>query len=279
MDAGAERLGGGGGDGAPVLLRGGGLGAIGVPHAFTTRIGGVSGGVFASLNFGNPGELSAERRDPPMNIRANWARVLRAIGADGRELVEVHQVHGAAVHVVRAGEPARAGEGGRDVKADAIVTDDPGRVVGVRVADCAPVLVSSGDGRVVGAVHAGWRGVIAGVLPAALGAMRELGAVDVRAVVGPCIGREAFEVGEEVASEFDRVFGAGAGVVDRSRAKPHVDLQRALVLQCEGAGIGAASVEVLIGCTASEPERFFSHRRDRERTGRMAAVIGPRARA
>jgi polyphenol oxidase len=261
----------------PIVIRAAGVGRAAPVHAFTTRVGGVSGGDFASLNFGNPGELPPERRDPHGNIRANWERVLTAIGAAGRELVEVHQVHGAAVHVVRAGEDARPG--GRDVKADAIVTDDPRRVVAVRVADCAPVLMSSGDGRVVAAVHAGWRGVVAGVAPAAVAAMRGLGAAGIVAAVGPCIECAAFEVGEEVAAEFDRVFGAGAGVVDRSGVKPHVDLKRALRVQLERAGVDPALIEVLPGCTVSEPARFYSHRRDRERTGRMAAVIGPRERA
>lgn len=255
--------------GGPVVLRSAVLG--GVPHGFATRRGGVSAGIFASLNFGNPGDLPPDRRDPPENIRENFRRLLGAAGCSGRELVEVHQVHGGAVHIVRAGRPAHAGE--HDTRADAIVTDDPARALAVRIADCAPVLLASGDGRIVGAVHAGWRGVIAGVLPAAVGAMRDLGATEIRAAIGPCISVEHFEVGPEVAAEFERVF-PGLGVVRAGRGdRSMVDLKAALAAQADRAA--AAAVEVLPHCTYADPSLFFSHRRDGGVTGRTAAVIAP----
>lgn len=247
------------------------LSAIGVPHAFSTRIGGVSAGLFSSLNFGNPSDLAREERDPPEHIRENYARLLAAAGCPGRELVEVHQVHGSAVHVVRAGSPAHPPGG--DTRADAIVTDDPARVLAVRIADCAPVLLASEDGRVVAAVHAGWRGVVTGVLVEAVRAMCELGASGVRGAAGPCIGRDYFEVGPEVAAEFRRIFGAAApirpGIGDRSM----VDLKAALAIQARGA---AVDLDVLPHCTFADASLFFSHRRDRGRTGRMAAVIAAR---
>lgn len=235
--------------------------------------------MFASLNFGNPGELAAEHRDPSANITANFELALREIGASGpsaRAVVEVHQVHGCDVHRVRRGEAARAN--GRDVKADAVVTDDPRRIAAVRVADCAPVLIASVDGRVVAAVHAGWRGVIAGVARAACEVMqREFGASELLAAIGPCISAEHFEVGPEVAAEFDRVFGAGSGTViapSSPAGKPHVDLKAALERQLLGAGVEV--VETLPHCTVGEPEMFFSHRRERGMTGRHVALIGPR---
>lgn len=249
-----------------------------VPHGFSTREGGVSSGAFATLNFGNPGDLAAEQRDPRRNIEENIRRALAACRAAGRELVEVHQVHGAAVHVVRRGERSHAGP--HDTKADAIVTDDPERMIGVRVADCAPVLIASHDGRVAAAVHAGWRGVVAGVAVHAVSAMRELApgscAAGLSAAIGPRIGPDAFEVGPEVAAEFARVFGRGtahvrAGAGDRSL----VDLGGALAEQLRGAGV--ERVDVLARCTYSEPSLFFSHRRathERAATGRMIAMIG-----
>jgi YfiH family protein len=256
------------------VLRSRVLAEIGVPHAFSTRVGGVSVGVFASLNLGNPSDLRAEDRDPPGNIRENYARVLEAAGCPGRALVEVHQVHGAAVHIVRRDGFAHAGPS--DIRADAIVSDDPSRVLAIRVADCTPVLLASGDGRVVGAVHAGWRGVVAGVLPAAVRAMRSLGAAEIRGAVGPCIGVEHFEVGPEVAAEFESSFGADAASIVRPGRgdRSMVDLQGALVRQ--GAAIGV-EFEPLRRCTFAEPELFYSHRRDRGVTGRMAGVIGARA--
>ncbi len=252
-----------------------------VPHAFTTRLGGVSSGPFASLNFGNPGELTQADRDPLSNIRANYARVMGAIGCGGRELVEVHQVHGAVVHVVRAGGPAYPTPS--DTRADAIVTDDPSRIVAVRIADCAPVLIASRDGRVVAAVHAGWRGVIAGVVGAAVAAMRTIGpescADGLDAAVGPCISGAKFEVGPEVAAEFIRVFGPDTAHVHRGHGDRFgADLKGAIGEQLRGAGVGTA--EVLPHCTYSDSSLFFSHRRgahERAVTGRHAAVIAPRA--
>lgn len=273
----------------PVVLRSVLLSRIGVPHAFTTRIGGVSAEPFASLNFGNPGDLPKERRDPIEAIRENQRRVLEAIGAGGRTLREVWQVHGDKVCTWRDGEcidlnalPAptpfpREHDG--DCKADAIVSNEPGCAVGVRVADCAPILLSSADARVVAAVHAGWRGVVSGVLPKAIASMRAIGAQQLVAVIGPCISMEHFEVGEEVAAEFARVFGSAHRVVRRDLgSKPHIDLKLALRDQAIDSGLGASAVEVLPHCTFRDRGLFFSHRRDAGLTGRMIAMIGVRAR-
>lgn len=261
------------------LLRSSLLDALGVPHAFTTRAGGVSRGVFASLNFGNPMDLAVGDRDPAANIAENFRRLLAAVGAPHREVVQVYQVHGAAVRVFRAGDPSRDrnAQGPLDFKADALVTDDPSRLLAVRVADCTPVLLASADGRVVAAVHAGWRGVVAGVAPAAVGAMRALGAVDLRAAVGPCISAAHFEIGPEVLAAFRDAFGDAAPVrADPARpGKGFADLKAALAWQLAAAGVG--HVDVLPHCTFADPGRFFSHRRDKGRTGRMVGLIGPRA--
>ena len=256
-------------------------GGLSVPHGFSTRAGGVSPAPFASLNFGNPGDLAMEQRDPPENIGANWDLLLAAIGAEGREVVQVHQVHGDAVHVVRRGARAHANE--ETTKADAIVTDDPERVIAVRVADCCPVLFASADGRVAGAAHAGWRGVVSGVAVRTVGAMRVLmgkeGACAIHAVVGPCISYERFEVGPEVAAEFERVFGSGGFMRpspgQESAGKVLVDLKECLRRQL--VEVGVDRVEVLPHCTVGEPELFYSHRRDAGVTGRMVGVVGPRS--
>jgi len=244
----------------------------GVPHGFSTRIGGVSGGVFASLNLGNPSDLPPEERDPPGNIRENWARILAAAGCAGRELVEVHQVHGAEVRVCRRGGAAHAGA--RDTKADALVSDDPGRALGIRVADCAPVLVAAGDGGVVGVAHAGWRGVIGGVVVNTVERLAGMGATGLIAAIGPCIGAGHFEVGDEVAAEFERVFGARAPVAPAGKGKALVDLKAAIRMQLEGAGV--ARVDVSDRCTFRDAAEFYSHRREKGVTGRSGAVIGAR---
>jgi len=258
-----------------MLLAAPGLAGLGVPHGFSTRCGGVSSGPFESLNFGNPGGLEPARRDPPANIAENFRRVLAALGTPDRRVVQVHQVHGATVHPVRSGEPDHAGPA--DTHADAIVTDDPTRLVAVRVADCAPVLLASSDGRVVAAVHAGWRGVVAEVLPATIGVMREVfGARDLCAAIGPCIGVERFQVGPEVAREFEGLFGRDDRIVrddPRAAGKHLASLRAALERQARAAGVEV--VEQVGGCTASEAW-YFSHRRDAGVTGRMVAIIGPR---
>jgi len=250
-----------------------------VPHAFSTRRAGHSAAPFDSLNFGNPSELPADQRDPASNIRRNFDLVARAIDpkrGSARKVVEVHQIHSGEVHVVREGSPLPEGPAPR---ADAIVTDDPWRLVAVRVADCAPVLLASRDGRVVGTVHAGWRGVIAGVAPAAVSAMRALGARDIIAAVGPCIGADSFEVGADVAELFTHTFGKGSGLAspapERGAGKCLVDLKLGLRMQLESCGIN--EIDVLPHCTVRGADHFFSHRRDRAVTGRMIGIIGPRA--
>ncbi len=254
------------------------IGGNGVPHAFTTRLGGHSQGIFSSLNFGNPGDLPENQRDPILTIRLNQAATLTSLGINAasksRQLVEVHQVHGSCVHNVRPGAPAHPTP--HDTKADALVTNDPSRIIAVRIADCAPILLASSDGTIVAAVHAGWRGVISGVLPAAIAAMRQIGASQIAAAIGPCIGPDQFQVGPEVVTEFRRAFPAAPHLTRPHPAAPGkflVDLKSALAEQLRQASI--TSVHIMPHCTVSEPDLFFSHRRDSGRTGRMMALIGP----
>ena len=289
------------------ILRSELLTRLGVPHAFSTRVGGVSRGVFESLNFGNPAEFKGEERDPPANIHRNLELVQGSIGAVGREFVQVFQVHGASVHVLTSGRKSHPTH--NDTKADAMVTSDASRVLVVRVADCAPILLSSGDGRVVGAVHAGWRGVVSGVLLNAVRVMRAEGAREIVAAIGPCIGVESFEVGPEVLDEFVRAFGEGAvgelpsgwrvgdainGGGEGARAsvragfdadgpivawrredgKAQVDLRAALHVQLRDVDVDSARIEQVGGCTASDASLYFSHRRDQGKTGRLIGMIG-----
>jgi YfiH family protein len=251
------------------------LSAAGVGHAFSTRLGGVSRGVFESLNFGNPSDIAD--RDPAEHIRENERRLFEASGMGGREHCRVHQVHGPAVATVRPG-----GAHDSDTKADAIVSDDPGRVVSVRVADCVPVLLASEDGKVVAAVHAGWRGVASGVAPAALKELRRLApGREVIGAIGPSIGYDAFEVGPEVVEEMERAFG-GAGSLGEAAKRGrddrwHLDLRALLGVQLERAGVVYYDTSDL--CTAGTPGEFFSHRRDKGKSGRMVGAIAPRAEA
>ena len=249
-----------------VFYESGQLTAAGVRHAFSTRIGGVSSGPFDSLTLGSP----ANHREPTDRVRENWHRLLEAADL-GKAVVEVHQVHGNNVIQV---VPETGWQ--RDPLADALVSRDPVRPIAVRVADCCPILLASADGGVVAAVHAGWRGVIAGVIESAVGAMAVL-SDEVIAAVGPCIGVEAFEVGPEVLATFRDKFGDNAPLrTDGPAGTGHVDLAASAALCLRSAGVRADHMDIARLCTVATPYEFFSHRRDAGLTGRMAAVIQAR---
>ncbi|MBB2205743.1 peptidoglycan editing factor PgeF [Gluconacetobacter takamatsuzukensis] len=223
-----------------------------VPHGFFTRRGGVSQGPYASLN------CSTRSGDDPAALAENRRRVARAIGVVPEHLLGVTQVHGDGVVTVTA--PWPVGQGGA---ADAMVTDRPGLALGVITADCGPVLFASADGGVVGAAHAGWRGAVGGVLEATLASMAGLGAAasTVRAVVGPCIARDSYEVGADMRAQALAADPAAEAFFHARRRPEHFqfDLAGYCVARLRRAGIGQA---VALGVdTLGDEARFFSHRR------------------
>lgn len=242
------------------------LESVGVRHAFSTRIGGVSGAPFGSLNLGNPSGPGSQ--DDWAKIHENYRRLQTAIGCENLARCWVHQVHGG--EVARITSTFESGQ-----KADAMISNDSHRLLAVRVADCVPILLSSDDGKTVAAVHAGWRGVIAGVLHNTISQMR-FNAGALIAAIGPCIGFSAFEVGPEVLAEFERAFGAAALIRRNESGKGQVDLRSAVVLQLKGAGLPEHQIDVADACTYRDSGEFFSHRRDNGVTGRMAAMIASR---
>ncbi len=218
-----------------------------VRHGFFTREGGVSTGIYATLN-GGPG--SADRPDA---VAENRARIAAALGASA--LVSVAQVHGAEVRMVTA--PWR----GPRPEADAMVTDRPGLALAVLTADCAPVLMADVEAGVVAAAHAGWKGALAGVLEATVAAMARLGARPerVRAAIGPTISQAAYEVGPDFVARFldadpdtARFFAGGRG--DRAQ----FDLPGYALSRLRAAGVEARWTGQ---CTYRDPARFFSYRR------------------
>lgn len=241
----------------------------GVPHAFSTRVGGVSPAPFDSLNLGNPAGCATP--DDDGRIRENYRRLLRAAGCERRSMARASQVHGAGVIEVTSDSVAEPRE------ADALVTDDARCVVTVRIADCVPVLIADESGRLVAAVHAGWRGAVAGIVPAAVEVLRGRGAKRLIAAVGPCISAEAFEVGPEVVEAFERILGPRAPVRRRADGKGHVDVREAVRLQLCACDVAPDRIDSTDRCTVRDADEFFSHRRDAGRSGRLAAVIGPRA--
>jgi len=248
------------------------LAGVGVPHAFSTRIGGVSAGAFDSLNLGNPNGCPVQ--DDEANIRQNYARLMHAAGCVDRMRCWTHQVHGA--DVVLADDSFDC-----SVKADALVTRDRRKLLSIRVADCVPVLMSTRDGVVVGAAHAGWRGVVVGVVTRTLLRLIELAPsnrpADVVVAIGPSIGPDSFEVGPDVVIEFTRAFPDHPELVrPLAGDKSTIDLRGAIALQLQHVGVALAHIDSTDRCTFRDRDEFFSHRRERGMTGRMAALVAPR---
>ena len=226
--------------------------ALTVPHGFFTRIGGVSGGPYASLN------CSLSSADSRVSVLENRARAARAIDTDPDSLVGLTQVHGVeVVHVTAAWAP------GAGPRADAMVTDRPDIALGIVTADCAPVLLADNKAGVVAAAHGGWRGAASGIIEATIGAMTKLGAQPSRiaAAVGPCIRQNSYEVAADLrdavlaqGAENDRFFAPG-----RREAHWQFDLAGYCAARLTAAGIGC--VEVIDADTAADEARFFSHRR------------------
>jgi polyphenol oxidase len=182
-------------------------------------------------------------------------------GIAGLEFCMARQVHGS--QVLNVVTPGIAGD------ADGLVTDKPGLALGVLVADCAALLFADPVNRIVAAVHAGWRGAVDGIIPEAVRQMEKIGAEPdlIRAYVSPCISRDVFEIGEEVACRFPDQF------VDRTRDRPPADLRGFILHEIQKSGIHESSVTRDDSCTVRNERILHSHRRDGQKSGRMLAVI------
>jgi len=213
--------------------------------AFTTREGGVSSGVYSSLN------LTVGTGDAPDAVERNRRLACDALGLDASSLAFNRQVHSPTVH--------RAGAGRRGLPGDGLWSDEPGLPMLAMSADCLPIAIARTDGpRALAVLHAGWRGLSEGVVAAGAAA---LGAGEKAAVVGPAIGPCCYEVGDEVASLFDADLTVGR----------RLDLWAAAERALRAAGV--ARVDRVDLCTRCHPERFFSHRRDGRARG-VQGVIG-----
>jgi YfiH family protein len=236
----------------------------GIPHGFLGRAGGVSLGQAASLNVG------LGSGDDPGAIAENRRRAAEAV-LPGASVVGVHQIHSAqCVTVEDAWDDAH-----RPV-ADALVTAQPGLLLGIVTADCAPILLAEREAGIIGAAHAGWRGARAGVVEAVVAAMETLGArrERIRAAIGPAIAQASYEVGEDFRAQFadsdERFFGPGRA------GHWQFDLEGYIAARLADAGAGM--VEPLSIDTYSEDSRFYSFRRSTHRGeptyGRQFSLIG-----
>ena len=237
-----------------------------VVHGFTTRHGGVSTGPLTSLN------LAQRAGESEAALAENWARVAAALGMPGAPVGLGSQTHGVTV----LNGDATTGSGRVDLgEGDAIVLTKPGALIAVRVADCVPILLRAPGA--VAAVHAGWRGTAAGIVTQALAVLTARAGVspaEVVAAIGPAIGPCCYEVGDEVAQALLAVAPAHVALRPGPR-RPHADLRAVNEALLRAAGV--REIEQVGPCTRCSPDHF-SHRREGEATGRLAAVIGLRER-
>ncbi|MBM3648805.1 MAG: peptidoglycan editing factor PgeF [Alphaproteobacteria bacterium] len=225
----------------------------GVQHRFFTRRGGVSDGLYSSLNCGYGSG------DRPDNVRENRRRAAATFTLGEADLLTVHQFHSTEVMVV--GDARWTSPGAP--KGDAMVTDRPGVALGVLAADCAPVLFADSAGGVVGAAHAGWKGALGGVVDTTIAAMERLGAKRerLRAAIGPCIGRDSYEVGPEFPAPFLAQDAANAEFFRPARRAGHFmfGLAGYLLRRLALAGVTASATG---HDTLAASEDFFSYRRN-----------------
>jgi YfiH family protein len=237
-----------------------------IAHGVSTRAGGVSAGPYSTLNLGS------SVGDVPDAVVENRARLARALGFEPSRLVTTPQVHGKEVLVVDAETAPSA----LSIRADILVTREPGYLLMQRFADCVPILLWHETDRIVSVAHAGWRGTAIGVATRAVAAVAELGGEPsgIRAGIGPSIGPCCFEVGEDVVAAFPDVDGAR---VEGPRGRPHLDLRELNRRQLVAAGVRPEQIEVSGQCTRCDPVTYFSHRALGYPAGRFGAAIGLRA--
>jgi YfiH family protein len=238
-----------------------------VRHAFFTRKGGASSGLYESLNLG------VGSKDDQGAVTENRKRVAETMGVEPDRLLNCYQTHSTIVRVAEGAWSGARPEG------DAIVTTTPGLALGVLTADCAPVLLVDPQARVAGCAHAGWKGALDGVIGSAVSAMQVLGAepARIRAAVGPCIGPKSYEVGLEFLERFahhdpgsERYFAKAS-----TPEKRLFDLPRFVLWRLEQAGVAGA--EWIGADTCAEEAQFFSNRRAFQRNeadyGRLISAI------
>jgi YfiH family protein len=239
----------------------------GIRHGFFTRQGGVSKGMYGSLNCG------FGSRDDAESVRQNRALVAETLGVPPERLLTLYQIHSATAVIVDKPWNGEAAE------ADALVTRTPGLAIGALTADCAPILLCDPQARVIAAAHAGWRGALSGIAETTIATMEELGAKRERvvAVIGPSISQRAYEVGADYVDRFlaEEPASEAFFMTDESSGEPHFDLSGYVAERLSRAGVG--SVSDLGLCTYCDETRLFSYRRSQhhgeEDYGRQISAI------
>ena len=244
----------------------------GAVHAFTTRHGGVSQGIYASLNLGK------NRGDEEENVRENYRRVCAALGVDMGKLVFTGQVHGDLVRRVTAADAGKGLDRPVDYQVDGLMTNVPGLVLAVFTADCIPILLFDPVEKVVAAVHAGWRGTALGIAARAVeGMASQYGsqAENILAAIGPGISQCCFETHQDVPNAMTAALGSAAlpFIRDRGDGKFAVDLKGLNTLWLTRAGLREGHMDISPDCTMCAHDKYWSHRYTQGERGSQAALI------
>lgn len=243
------------------------LEALPVQAHVSTRHGGVSPAPWNTLNF------SVRRGDTPEHVRANRERFAAAVGVVREQVVHCRQVHGTGVAKVDWSDAGQVIEG-----VDASVTDAVGLPLGLVFADCVPVLLYDPMHHALGACHAGWRGTVNGAAAATLWAMQAAYGTDpsdVRACIGPSIGPESYEVGDEVVEMARALLSQPEAVIvyrNGENRRPYLNLWRANAIQLIDVGVPEAQIEISAMDTAQRTDDFFSHRAERGQCGLFGMI-------
>lgn len=243
---------------------------ISARHMFTTRLGGVSRGVYSSWNLG------VNRGDDIEALRENYRLAGEIMGCGADDFVVTVQVHGKTVHIADERDRYTVG-GGNRIECDGFVTDKKGLPLLVYIADCVPVLLQDEAAGVIAAVHCGWKSSVQDILGEAVRKMTELGASPrgIHAAIGASIGKCCFECGSEVPEAVDRYLGGDTEGLfeEKSNGKTHVDLRGANARRLLQLGLDAENIDVSDECTMCLPEKYWSHRATNGVRGSMAAAI------
>ncbi len=249
------------------------LDAPGLIHGFSTRLGGVSEGPFASLNFRGGGPEPDVRE----NVRENYRRFCEALGTDVHNVVQSHQVHEDTVRHVTGADRGKGLFAATDYTADALVADEPGLSLMVFSADCIILLLHDPVTASIGAVHAGWRGAALDLPAKAVGEMGRLFGArpeDIRVAVGAGIGPCCFETHDDVPDAMRSAFGGGVEAHIRPKGeKWTVDLKGINAWRLREAGVREENIDVCTACTACRTDLYWSHRITGDRRGVQGALI------
>ena len=246
--------------------------AGGVAHGFSTRIGGVSEGMWESLNLG------VGRGDDPDHVRENYRRFFAAAGVAPGKVAMTNQIHGGAVRTVTTADVKADPYDKVGYEADGLMTDLPGVALLVYSADCIPILFYDPVRRCVAAVHAGWRGTAAGIATAAVERMEDVYGSDrgdILAAIGPGIGPDCFETHEDVPNAMTAALSTAVlqHIAIKENGKFAVDLKGINAMRLEQAGLARSHIDLCGVCSCCHPELFWSHRKLGTNRGSMAAVI------